>query len=81
MKPLVITGPSGVGKGTLINKLIADFPGRFGFCCSHTTRGPRPGEVDGVHYHFVTKATLMPTMHRQPLLSKTPLIRSLTALT
>ena len=40
---LVICGPSGVGKGTLIKKMIADSD-RFGFSCSHTTRSPRPGE-------------------------------------
>eukprot|EP01031_Cornospumella_fuschlensis_P042692 gene42692-52163_t len=53
--PVVIAGPSGVGKGTLIDRLIAKFPALFGFSVSHTTRPPRPGEVDGVHYFFVTK--------------------------
>ncbi|RYG67117.1 hypothetical protein EON64_08165 [archaeon] len=53
--PVVIAGPSGVGKGTLIDRLIAKFPSLFGFSVSHTTRPPRPGEVDGVHYFFVTK--------------------------
>lgn len=52
---LVIVGPSGVGKGTLINKLLAGREASFGFSCSHTTRKPREGEEDGVHYHFVTK--------------------------
>lgn len=41
---LVIVGPSGVGKGTLINRLMESDP-RFGFSCSHTTRPPREGEV------------------------------------
>jgi len=40
---LVIVGPSGVGKGTLINKLMAGND-RYGFSCSHTTRAPRQGE-------------------------------------
>lgn len=40
---LVVVGPSGVGKGTLINKLMSSST-RFGFSCSHTTRAPRPGE-------------------------------------
>ncbi|CAK4664091.1 hypothetical protein LEN26_000992 [Aphanomyces euteiches] len=53
--PLVIAGPSGVGKGTLINKLLAKYPTLFGFSVSHTTRGPRPGEENGIAYHFVTK--------------------------
>lgn len=33
----------------------AELPTHFGFSVSHTTRGPRPGEVDGVHYHFTDK--------------------------
>jgi len=54
-RPLVVCGPSGVGKGTLINILMKQFPaGEFAFSTSHTTRLPRDGEEDGVHYHFVT---------------------------
>lgn len=55
----VIAGPSGVGKGTLIDRLLKAFPGRFGFSVSHTTRAPRPGEVDGVHYNFVSKKIMV----------------------
>ncbi|TMW63563.1 hypothetical protein Poli38472_002504 [Pythium oligandrum] len=55
LSPIVIAGPSGVGKGTLINKLLEQYPDTFGFSVSHTTRGPRPGEVDGVAYHFRAK--------------------------
>lgn len=51
----MIAGPSGVGKGTLINMLLDKFPHLFGFSVSHTTRGPREGEVDGVAYHFKPK--------------------------
>jgi len=51
--PLVIVGPSGVGKGTLIQKILETFPGQFGFAVSHTTRKPRPGEVHGKSYWFV----------------------------
>ena len=58
LRPIVLVGPSGVGKGTLIQKLMDDFPGRFGFSVSHTTRAPRPGEEDGVHYNFVQKADM-----------------------
>jgi len=57
--PVVICGPSGVGKGTLIKKLMDQYPDEFGFSVSHTTRAPRPGEVDGVHYHFVEKAAVL----------------------
>lgn len=53
-KPVVISGPSGSGKSTLLKKLFAEFPDRFGFLVSNTTRQPRPGEKDGVDYHFTT---------------------------
>jgi guanylate kinase len=39
--PVVFAGPSGVGKGTLVNLLMTRFPGLFGFSVSHTTRAPR----------------------------------------
>ena len=54
-RPLVLCGPSGSGKSTLMKKLTEEFREAFGFCVSHTTRQPRPGERDGVEYHFVTK--------------------------
>ncbi|CAK9078685.1 unnamed protein product [Durusdinium trenchii] len=56
--PLVIVGPSGVGKGTLIAKIREGFAGRFGFSVSHTTRKPRPGEVHGEAYNFVDMETM-----------------------
>lgn len=46
---LVITGPSGVGKGTLIRKLMQQAEQQYGFSCSHTTRKPRDGEVVRVY--------------------------------
>lgn len=49
----VITGPSGVGKGTLIRNLLSRVP-ELELSVSATTRRPRPGEEDGVHYHFLT---------------------------
>ncbi|KAI0924056.1 hypothetical protein AcV5_009418 [Taiwanofungus camphoratus] len=55
LRPLVISGPSGVGKSTLLQRLFADYPDHFGFSVSHTTRPPRPGETDGKQYHFVTR--------------------------
>ncbi|EXJ86064.1 guanylate kinase [Capronia coronata CBS 617.96] len=53
-RPIVLSGPSGTGKSTLIKRLFAKHPDLFGFSVSHTTRKPRPGEENGVHYHFTT---------------------------
>ena len=50
----VITGPSGVGKGTLIRGLMERLP-KLELSVSATTRAPRPGEADGVDYHFLTR--------------------------
>jgi guanylate kinase len=50
---IVITGPSGVGKGTLIRGLLDRLP-ELALSVSATTRRPRPGEVDGVAYHFLS---------------------------
>lgn len=53
-RPVVFCGPSGVGKGTLIDMLMKRFPNQFGFSVSHATRKPREGEVNGVHYNFIS---------------------------
>jgi len=50
----VITGPSGVGKGTLIRGLMERLP-ELELSVSATTRAPRPGERDGVDYHFLSR--------------------------
>lgn len=50
---LIISGPSGAGKGTLCDKLLKTDPS-FTFSCSVTTRKARVGEIEGVHYHFIT---------------------------
>jgi guanylate kinase len=79
LEPLVICGPSGVGKGTIIELLMKQYSldasggnndnnhnnnnsnnnnnnkeSAFGFCVSHTTRQPRPGEIHGIHYYFTS---------------------------
>ncbi|KAF8865868.1 hypothetical protein BDZ45DRAFT_611620 [Acephala macrosclerotiorum] len=54
-RPIVISGPSGVGKGTLLKMLLDKHPKVFGRKASHTTRPPREGEVHGQHYYFITK--------------------------
>ena len=51
---LVLSGPSGAGKSSLINKIINDIGPTY-FSISTTTRSMREGEVNGVHYHFVTQ--------------------------
>lgn len=50
---LVVAGPAGSGKSTLCDRLVREVPG-FSRVVTTTTRAPRPGEVDGVHYHFLT---------------------------
>lgn len=49
---IVVSGPAGSGKGT-VNRLLLESP-EFAFSVSATTRAPRPGEADGVNYHFIT---------------------------
>ncbi|MBD0346142.1 MAG: guanylate kinase [Coleofasciculus sp. Co-bin14] len=53
-KLIVLTGPSGVGKGTLLRSLLQRHPELY-FSVSATTRQPRPGEIDGQHYYFVSR--------------------------
>lgn len=53
-KLFVISGASGVGKSTVLGKVMAARPD-LTFSVSATTRAPRPGEQEGVHYYFVTK--------------------------
>ena len=53
-KLIVISGASGVGKGTVLNLMMQQRKD-LSFSVSATTRPPRPGEVDGVHYYFITK--------------------------
>ena len=49
----VISGPSAVGKGTIVNEIMASSE-NVSLSVSATTRGPREGEIDGVHYYFIT---------------------------
>ncbi len=51
---VVISGPSGVGKSTVVREVLARFGERLRLSISATTRSPRPGEQDGVDYHFLT---------------------------
>lgn len=49
----VIAGPTAVGKGTVVRHIIENFP-NIHLSVSATTRAPRPGEIDGVHYYFLS---------------------------
>jgi len=60
----VISAPSGAGKTTLLKRVMAGIPGLV-FSISHTTRKPRPGEQDGVDYHFVTHQEFQAMIDRQ----------------
>ncbi|MGB5191389.1 MAG: guanylate kinase [Polyangiales bacterium] len=51
---VIISSPSGAGKTTLTHRLLQEFPD-LRFSVSHTTRKPRPNEVDGQDYHFVSE--------------------------
>ena len=66
-KVFVITGPSGVGKGTLISKLLGRVPD-LELSVSATTRPPRGGEVDGRDYHFLTPAEFDRRVEREDFL-------------
>ena len=50
---IVLSGPAGSGKGTVLSRVLAD--PQYAYSVSATTRAPRPGEVDGVNYHFLTR--------------------------
>lgn len=59
LQAIVICGPSGVGKGTLLKRLLGEYPSRFALSVSHTTRLPRATETNGVEYHFVDEPTIL----------------------
>ncbi len=59
----VVTGPSGAGKSTLIHQLLRNHP-QMQFSVSHTTRPPRPGEIEGKDYYFVSEAAFSRLLKR-----------------
>jgi len=64
---LIISGPSGAGKGTLCKMLLERDPS-FAFSCSVTTRGPRNGELEGVDYRFISEAEFQRMIENDELL-------------
>ena len=64
---LVVSGPSGAGKGTVVGGVIATSD-KFKLSISVTTRNPRDGEVDGVNYHFKTMSEFELMIHNNQLL-------------
>lgn len=66
-KLIVISGASGVGKGTVVKAMMAQRQDLF-FSVSATTRPPRPGEVDGQDYYFVTRETFEAMIARGEML-------------
>ena len=66
---IVLSGPAGSGKGT-VSQLLLRSP-EFAFSVSATTRAPRPGEVDGVNYHFISVADFEERIRRGELLEYT----------
>ena len=55
VRPIVLIGHPGVGRNELKRRLLMLFPERFSSTIPHTTRAPRPGETQGVDYHFVER--------------------------
>lgn len=66
---IVVSGPAGSGKGTVISKLLQHE--NFVYSVSATTRAPRPGEVDGVNYHFLTREEFEARIARGEMLEYT----------
>ena len=66
---VVVSGPAGSGKGTVNQKLLG--AGDFVFSVSATTRAPRPGEADGVNYHYIAREEFEARIARGELLEHT----------
>ena len=71
---IVISGPSGVGKGTIIKRFIDDPDLKLAFSVSMTTRNKREGEVEGVNYYYVTREQFEKTIEEGGLLEWTEFV-------
>lgn len=67
-KLFVVTGPSGVGKGTILSQFFKNNKDNICYSISMTTRKPRPNEVDGVNYFFVTKEEFLESVEKDEFL-------------
>lgn len=63
---IVVSAPSGCGKGTILGEVLKD--DKYYYSVSATTREPRDGEVDGVHYHFMSEETFEEYVNRGAML-------------
>ncbi len=64
---IIMSGPSGVGKSTIVKKVMENYPS-LRFSVSATTREIRPGEVDGVSYYFISKEEFLDMVEKDELL-------------
>ena len=67
----LVSAPSGAGKSSLVNALLAKIPG-IALSISTTTRAPRPGEVNGREYHFTTVEEFLAARERGGLRTQWP---------
>jgi guanylate kinase len=72
---IILSGPSGVGKGTIRQKVMEDPPSIFGIRVSLTTRKQRPGEVNGREYYFVSEKEFEENLDRGNLLEHATFVR------
>ncbi len=71
---IVVSGPSGVGKGTVLKQFMNDPELKLSYSVSMTTRAPRPGEVDGVNYYFVNREQFEKAIQEGDLLEWTEFV-------
>lgn len=65
---IIISGPSGAGKSTVVRRLLDECPLPLVLSVSATTRSPRPGEIDGAHYHFMSDERFQELRQQQAFL-------------
>lgn len=74
---LVISGPAGSGKGTVVKEILGRHPEDFCLSVSATTRAPRPGEEHGVHYYFIDKPAFEERIGQGAMLELRRILRKL----